>query len=125
MADDVTVEVVNAGRVDAMWRGITADLEHLDGAMAKALGIALDAAQASAPRATGFLAASHTLGPGAGAGRVNVGNTAGYARMVHGGTRYLRARPWLADALTSTEPRWLAALGADVQHELDERAGAT
>jgi hypothetical protein len=125
VADDVTVTITNGPRVAAMWRGIDEDLAHLDGAMAKALAVALDAAQTAAPRATGLLAASHALGPGAGPNRVNLSNRAPYARLVHSGTRYLRARPWLADALTSTEPRWSAALAAQVQTGLDRRATAT
>jgi len=125
VADEVTVEIVNGAKVDAMWRGVTGDLEHLDGAMTRALAVALDAAQASAPRRTGRLAGSHQLGPGAGANRVNVANVAPYARLVHGGTRWMAARPWLADAFRSTEPRWAAALAAEVQTELDRRAVAT
>jgi 3-oxoacyl-ACP reductase-like protein len=125
MADDVTVEVVNGARVDAMWRGVTADLEHLDDPMTKALRVALDAAQSSAPRRTGLLAASHRIGPGAGANRVELGNTARYARIVHNGSRYLRARPWLADAVTSSEPQWVAALAQQVQGRVDDRARAT
>lgn len=125
MPDDVTVEVVNGPKVAAMWRGVTEDLDHLDPAMGRALAIALDAAAAAAPRRTGRLSSSHAMQPGSARNRVNLANTAPYARLVHGGTRYVRARPWLADAIRSSEPRWAAALDAQVQAGLDRRAAAT
>ena len=125
MTDQVAVEIVNGPQVAAMWRGITTDLEHLDDPMTRALAIAVDAAQSGAPRRTGRLAGSHGTAPGAGANRLTVTNTAPYARLVHNGTRYLRARPWMTDAITSSEPRWLGALTDGVQAGLDRRAAAT
>lgn len=124
MPDDVTVTVVNGARVDAMWRGVTADLEHLGDPLARALGVALDAAAQSAPRRSGLLAGSHGV-TASGANRARMVNTAPYAGFVHSGTRYLQGRPWLARALESTQSRWTADLSAQVQAGLDARAAST
>lgn len=70
------------------------------------------------PRATGALAAADRAEvTRAGWGLVN-GKP--YAVAVFGGTRHMRARPWLLTAATSTEPRWVDAYRTHVQQLLDD-----
>ena len=74
-------------------------------------------ADARVPKATGALAASRTISvSGTGWG---IGYGRPYAALVHWGTRYMRARPWLIQAARDAEPTWMDDLTEHVQHLLD------
>lgn len=126
MTDDVTVEWVNRAAVDTMFAGITADLEALGDPITAALrAVVVPAAAAAAPHATGRLAGSHDAGRGGDKLTGRVTNAAPYARMVHDGTRYVPARPWLVQTVDATAPQWTDAVTAALQADLDERAART
>jgi hypothetical protein len=126
VTDDVSVEWVNRAKVEAMFAGITDDLEHLGDPVTSALrAVVVPAATAAAPHASGRLAGSHAADRGADPLTARVTNAAPYARMVHNGTRYLPARPWLADTLDRTGPQWTDAVTAALQADLDEKASRT
>jgi hypothetical protein len=63
------------------------------------------------------------LGGGLG-GSATVGTDLYYARYVHDGTRYMRARPFLDQAATSETPRVLAILGEGVRDLIEGGGGS-
>jgi len=66
---------------------------------------------------------AHLTGGGLG-GSVAVGSNVTYARYVHDGTRYMRARPFLDQAATSQTPRVLAILGQGVADLIEAGEGS-
>lgn len=75
------------------------------------------------PVRTGFLRSSHTtkLSPLRG----EVGPTADYAPFVHGGTRYMRARPFLLQGVQASENNIDGFFRTAVQNTLDKIARDT
>lgn len=72
------------------------------------------------PVRTGFLRASHrSLFSNL---RGEVGPTASYAMFVHEGTRYMRSRPFLLEAVQSTDSQIQGFFEAAVQDTLDSIA---
>jgi hypothetical protein len=126
MTDEVSLTVVNAAQVTAMFTGIDADLHALGDPLTRALArIVVPAAAAAAPHASGRLGAGHAAQRAGNSTTGQVVNTVPYAGFVHNGTRYLAGRPWLSDTLQRTMPDWTDAVTADLQGELDEKASRT
>lgn len=75
------------------------------------------AASALVPRRSGRLAGTGAVAVGPDGWTMTYG--APYAAFVHWGTRYMRARPWLAEAVNRTEEEWSAQLAHHVQGLLD------
>lgn len=70
-----------------------------------------------APKASGALAGATR--PTVDATSWGLANSRPYALFVYAGTRFMRARPWLLDAATDTEDRWLTIVTDHVQQLLD------
>ena len=115
------IEVQGADRLAATATAAGQQLAALD--HSRVGDIITRAAQSSAPRRTGALAASHRV-QGDTAGGVTVVALAPYATPVHQGWAGHAGRPWLATAAQATETTWVAVLEAETQTVLDTITGA-
>ena len=127
MSEDVTYKVEGLGTLLRTLKKAGLDIEELKDANAAAAEMVAAAAMASAPRRTGLLGSSvrgsrKARGATVMAGRASVP----YAGPIHWGwpARGIAANPFISDAATSTETRWVAIYQRDVQKALDHVRGA-
>ena len=115
----MTVTVEGADRLAATMRqaadGLGMDAVQLDVAR-------LIAAACKPPRRTGRLAAS--IQPSTDANRAVVSVGAPYANCVEYGTKYMRPRLFLTNAIEQTQSKWLGVYEVEAQRLLDDVRGA-
>lgn len=120
-----TVQVEGAAKLRRTLKAAGSDLGDLKDAHAQAAKIAEGAVHA--PRRTGLLAGTVRSSGTKTAGILRAGRASvPYAGVIHWGwpKRGIPARPFLSDAATSSEPRWLPVYEAAIEEALRQVEGA-
>jgi len=115
------VEIENLDQIrNAFSRAPELTIKALDRAIQKSAFTIEDTSKRNTPVRTGYLRASHTttFAPLQGV----ISPTADYAIYVHEGTRFMAARPFLADAVQSDEDQVQQYFTEEIQNVLDEIA---
>lgn len=108
--------------VATLGKAIT-DLGDLGESGQRAAALIVNAARGRAPRRTGALAGSVSVGQVTGT-VATAQATVRYGGFVHWGTRHMAAQPFLSDAATSTEGAWLPLYETQVARAVDQVRGA-
>ena len=98
------------------------DLKDVNAAVGR---LVAQVAQTTAPHRSGALAGSVRSNRAASRAVVMAGRASvPYAVFVHWGTRSQARQPWVAEAASDTEPRWLALYQDGMQRAADKVKGA-
>lgn len=101
------------------------DLEDLKDVNQAVAGLVAQVATATAPRRTGTLAGTVRGNRAASKAVITAGRASvPYAVFVHWGTASMSRQPWVSEAASDTEPRWLALYQDGMQKAADKVRGA-
>ena len=131
MSRDVGLRIEGGRELRRTMRKAGSDLTELKEANRAAADIVTSRARSTAPKVSGNLSNSIRTGATKTAGIVRAGNNrksatgVPYANPIHWGwpARGITAQPWLSEAATETEPRWIELFNKLVSEALNNVKG--
>lgn len=121
----INIQIKNAAQIKSAFRRSPYIMtKNLSGAIKRVAYKVQGQSQRITPVKTGFLRRSHTTTFETGL-RATIEPTASYAGFVHEGTRFMKARPFLADAVEITQGFTDTEFEKAVQDTLDTIGNAT